>query len=90
MRAKTEKSMKVTVHLFSHARYIFGKDKVCIDLPPGAKISDLIAALKAAGGDHFKNIPFRIALNHKFVSEAAVINAGDELACIPPVQGGYQ
>ncbi len=83
-----EKSIKVTVRLFSHARYIFGKDKVYIDLQPGATISDLMAALRAAGGNHFENIPFRIALNHKFVPETAVIHAGDELACIPPVQGG--
>jgi len=80
--------MKVTVRLFSHARYIFGKDKVSIDLHAGATISDLITALKAAGGTHFENIPFRIALNHRFATDTAVIHAGDELACIPPVQGG--
>lgn len=78
----------VQVRLFSHARYHFGRDEMTFVLPQNASVSDLIKMLRAAGGDKFKNIPFRIARNHEFAGEDEPIREGDELACIPPVQGG--
>ncbi len=83
-----DKKIKVTVRLFSHARYIFEKDELELVLPIDASVSEAISALKAMGGENFKHVPFRMACNHKFAVDTDIIHDGDELACIPPVQGG--
>jgi len=34
------------------------------------------------------NIPFFVAVNHKYVTDSDVITINDEIALIPPVSGG--
>ena len=34
------------------------------------------------------NIPFFIAVNHKYATDSVVIGTNDEVALIPPVSGG--
>ena len=34
------------------------------------------------------NIPFIVAVNHKYVTDSDVITTNDEVALIPPVSGG--
>jgi len=34
------------------------------------------------------NIPFFVAVNHKYVTDSDVITTNDEVALIPPVSGG--
>ena len=82
------KEITVNVKLFSHARYHFGKEQITLVLPEGATIKDVIGAIRAEGGPDFGSVPFRLARNQKFASEEEPVNAADELACIPPVQGG--
>lgn len=36
----------------------------------------------------FKNIPYRIAVNHNIVSGNTLLNDGDEVAFLPPFSGG--
>jgi len=83
-----ERQIRIAIKLFSHARYHFGKGEMFFDLPPGSTIADVRNLIRSAGDDNFQNIPFRIARNHKFAAEDEMIREGDELACIPPVQGG--
>ena len=80
--------ISVTVKLFSHARYHLGADQVSLKLPEEATVSDVIDALIELGGENLSNIPFRIARNHRFATRDEPVGKDDELACIPPVQGG--
>jgi len=61
--------------------------QVDVDLPDGARVSDLLAALgERAGG---KSLPRPVvAVNQRYARPDAVIAAGDEVAIIPPVAGG--
>ena len=34
------------------------------------------------------NIPFFVAVNHKYATDSVVIGTNDEIALIPPVSGG--
>ena len=34
------------------------------------------------------NIPFLVAINHKYAADSVVIGINDEIALIPPVSGG--
>jgi molybdopterin converting factor small subunit len=83
-----EQDIRITVKLFSHARYHFGKSEIMLDLSPGSTVADVRNSIVSAAGGDFQTVPFRISRNHKFVSEDEMIQKGDELACIPPVQGG--
>ncbi len=82
------KEITVNVKLFSHARYHFGKEEITLVLTEGATIKDVIAAIRTEGGPAFGSVPFRLAKNRKFAAEHEPVSAADELACIPPVQGG--
>ncbi|GAB4312212.1 MAG: hypothetical protein Kow0059_02580 [Candidatus Sumerlaeia bacterium] len=40
------------------------------------------------GGEALARVPLRAAVNQSFVNDGAVLDDGDEVALIPPVQGG--
>ncbi|MCR9160901.1 MAG: molybdenum cofactor biosynthesis protein MoaE [Nannocystaceae bacterium] len=80
----------VTVLLFAGLREAARAQTVTVDLPEGSTAADLLAAIDAqipalagrVGGS-------RVAVDHAFVRPDAVIDAGSELALIPPVSGGH-
>ena len=39
-------------------------------------------------GQKLDKIPFKIAVNQTYIIEPVILEDGDELALIPPVQGG--
>ena len=74
--------MVVSVRLFAGLRERAGRDRVEVELPDGAVVSDLLAALE---------VPPRscvVAINREYADEGAVVRAGDEVALVPPVSGG--
>lgn len=81
--------MMVEVRLFAVLRERAGRDSLQLELPAGATVADAVAALRAdpslAG---LERLPLRVAVNREYAEEDRVIEAGDELAAIPPVSGG--
>lgn len=81
--------MKVSVKLFARARDLAGAPSVDIELPNGATVAQLKAAL-------LENSPalrpmaatLLVAVGSEYASESAVIAPGAEVACFPPVSGG--
>lgn len=77
-------SVEVTVRLFAMLRERAGSGSVTLDLPEGARVRDALDSLS----DLAEGIPLVMAVNREYASEDHVLDAGDELALIPPVSGG--
>jgi MoaE-MoaD fusion protein len=76
--------VEVTVRLFAILRERAGAGSVTLDLPEGARVRDALDSLS----DLAAGMPLVIAVNREYASEDHVLDAGDELALIPPVSGG--
>lgn len=80
--------MKVIVKCFSQVRYHLGKDKLVFHLEEGVTTSDLVEKVRDQAGDLLEGVSLRVAVNQKYTPEAVELKDGDEVALIPPVQGG--
>ena len=74
----------VRVRLFAALRERAGSGAVELDLPEGAAVGDVWAALEL--GDEPAGILF--AVNRAYAERGRPLAAGDEVALIPPVSGG--
>jgi molybdopterin converting factor small subunit len=83
-----QRQIKVNVKLFSHLRYILGKEELFLNLKKGTMTDELEKRIRKMGGKKIEKIPFRIALNMEFIGGNVELQDGDEIAFIPPVQGG--
>ncbi len=61
-----------------------GASELKLDLPDGARVRDALSEL----GDIAAGLPLVMAVNREYAPEDQVLDAGDELALIPPVSGG--
>ena len=75
-------SVVVTVRLFAGLRERAGSDRVQVELPEGARVSDLLAAMDVAPRSCV------VAINREYADEAAPVREDDEVALVPPVSGG--
>jgi len=81
--------MKVRVQLYSQLREVMGRSEVEVDLPNGATVADLLEQLyreNAALRARDKSILVGIGL--EFVDRTHELSSDDEVALMPPVQGG--
>jgi molybdopterin synthase catalytic subunit len=76
--------VEVTVLLFAMLRERAGARQITIELPEGARVRDALDSL----GDLAAGLPLVMAVNREYAPEDHVLDAGDELALIPPVSGG--
>ena len=74
--------MVVSVRLFAGLRERAGRDRVAVELPEGATVADLLAAMDVAPRSCV------VAINREYADEAQPVRAGDEVALVPPVSGG--
>jgi MoaE-MoaD fusion protein len=72
----------VSVRLFAGLRERAGSERVDVELPDGATVRDLLAAMGLRPGQCV------VALNREYAPAGAAIGADDEVALIPPVSGG--
>ena len=78
----------VTVRLFAGLRERAGVGTVDVELPAGASVADLLAAM---GGTPVGPLGPRqcvVAINREYADASALVNEGDEVALVPPVSGG--
>lgn len=81
--------MRLKVQFFSQLREIVGGSEVTLDLSAGATVADLLAKL-------FQLYPalqawdrnFLIGAGVEFVGRDYVIQPNEDIAVMPPVQGG--
>jgi molybdopterin converting factor small subunit len=80
--------MTITALLFASYADVLGTDRVQLTLQPGATVRDALLELRRRpGGDRLPPAPLT-AVNLTYARAEQSLNAGDELAVIPPVAGG--
>jgi molybdopterin synthase catalytic subunit/molybdopterin converting factor small subunit len=81
--------MDVTVRLFAMLREHAGTGRLDLRLPEGATVADAVAELRrGALGGLPEQAPFATAVQRELVHPDHTLQAGDELALVPPVSGG--
>ena len=80
--------MKVTVKCFSQVKYALKVNQIFLDLEPGQTTADVEEAVRKHAAGKLDGISLRIAVNRVYVQEPVAVDDGDEVALIPPVQGG--
>jgi molybdopterin converting factor subunit 1 len=81
--------MNVRVQFYAQLRELFGAHKLELELPQGSTVRELlekIYAQRPALRAHDKSILVGVGL--EFVDRNYKLNPGDEIAIMPPVQGG--
>ncbi len=84
----TGPEVEITVLLFSHLRHALDCGKLTITLPAGSTAADLVSNIRERLEERLATMPLRVAVNGQFAPEDTILKAGDEVALIPPVQGG--
>ena len=81
--------MKVTVLFFSQLRDVCGADELELEVGESSTIGDLLEALyQRFDGLEKWDKRILIAADHEYVSRDTLIISGQEIAIMPPVQGG--
>ena len=81
--------MEVRVRLFAIARQRVGGGEVTVELPEGATVAELRAALAASHPALGSVLPSAlIAVQARYADDSETIPPGAEAAVIPPVSGG--
>ena len=83
-------ALTVQVRLFAMLREAAGRDSLDLELPDGATVADARAALAREPGlrELVERLPVRTAVNREYADDDTALEAGDEVALIPPVSGG--
>ncbi|MDA0596092.1 MAG: molybdenum cofactor biosynthesis protein MoaE [Chloroflexi bacterium] len=85
----TNSDQQISVLFFAVLRERAGTRSVSIPLTKGMTVDDaVIAARQAAPKDPQPGTSVMLALNSEYVKGDQLVNAGDEIALIPPVSGG--
>jgi molybdopterin synthase catalytic subunit len=88
---RVSQEIDVEVRLFAMLRERAGAGTRELRLPAGATVADalgLLAEQDAPLGELLDRMPVATAVNREYAAAATVLEAGDELALIPPVSGG--
>ena len=80
--------MTVRVLLFASYADALGASEVKVDVPAGARVSDVLTRIKSlAAGKRVPDKPL-VAVNQRYAQGDQQIRESDEVAIIPPVAGG--
>ena len=80
--------MKVNVKCFSQVQYALGQTELLVELENGSKASDLEKLIRIRAEGKLDDVSLRVAINKNYVNEDTELKDSDEVAFIPPVQGG--
>ena len=82
--------MNVTVRLFAGLRERAGSDRVSVELPDGASVGELLAAMEQTPVGALDPRSCVVAINREYAATGAAVHEGDEVALVPPVSGGSE
>jgi len=79
----------LSIKLFASLRQAMNSDEIKIDIDNGITILQMKEIIFETFPNLKKlNIPFFVAINHKYSKDSDVIEANDEIALFPHVSGG--
>jgi MoaE-MoaD fusion protein len=76
------------VRLFAGLRERAGTDRLEVELPEGARVADVLAAMAGTPVGELRPRECVVAVNREYAAADAPVRAGDEVALVPPVSGG--
>ena len=80
--------MKVSVRLFAGLRERAGTDRLEVELPEDARVADVLAAMAGTPVGALRPRECVVAVNREYAAADSPVQAGDEIALVPPVSGG--
>ena len=80
--------IQVKVKCFSQVKYALGTHELALELEIGTTTTGLDKLIREKAEGKLDGVSLRVAVNQKYVPEETVLGDGDEVAFIPPVQGG--
>tara|TARA_A100001011_G_scaffold52911_1_gene51206 strand:+ start:47974 stop:48222 length:249 start_codon:yes stop_codon:yes gene_type:complete len=81
-------SIEIKVKCFAHVKNAVGKDIISLKMKENSTSDDVEKMIRKMTNSKLNNIAFKIAVNQKYVSSNVLLNDGDEVVLISPVQGG--
>ena len=80
----------ITIRLkcFSQVKYVLGKNEIIFELENGVFTDDLEEIVRKKAKGKLNDVTLSTAVNKKYISKNTELKDGDEVAFIPPVQGG--
>ena len=80
--------IKIRLKCFSQVKYALGKNEIIFELENGVFTEDLEKIVRNKAKGKLDDVTLSTALNKKYISKNTELKNGDEIAFIPPVQGG--
>ena len=80
--------IKIRLKCFSQVKYALGKNEITFELENGTSTDDLKKIVRKKAEGKLNDVALSTALNKKYISKNTELEDGDEVAFIPPVQGG--
>ncbi len=80
--------MKIKIKCFSHVKYALGTDELTLKLDIGTTTDTLEKVIREKASGKLDGVSLRVAINQNYVPDNMELKDGDEVAFIPPVQGG--
>ena len=81
-------SVYVSVRLFAGLRERAGADRIEVQLPDGAVVRDVLAAMAGTAVGALAPKQCVVAVNREYAGPDEPVREGDEVALVPPVSGG--
>jgi len=80
---------QLSIKLFASLRQAMHSDEIKVDIDKEITVLQMKKIIFETFPNLEKlNIPFFVAVNHKYAKDSDVIGTNDEIALIPPVSGG--
>ncbi|MBZ0274072.1 MoaD/ThiS family protein [bacterium] len=81
-------TIRINVLCFSHVREALGRSQFEVELPAPATAADALARVRDMAGTRLDRLTLRVSVNREYAPLSTPLADGDEVALIPPVQGG--
>jgi MoaE-MoaD fusion protein len=78
----------IQVRLFAGLRERAGTDRLQIEVADDARVADVLAAMAGTPVGEIRPKECVVAVNREYADADEPVNAGDEVALVPPVSGG--
>ncbi len=88
MEHSWRRKMKIKIKCFSQVKYALGTDELTLEFEMGKTTSQLEQLIREKAHGKLDGISLRVAINQKYIPNETELIDGDEVAFIPPVQGG--